>query len=210
MAGQYFVDKVLNTTVQKDPWQHQIVQDSLPKAMFSRLQQQCEQFLHTDVQRNMGDVRSDRMYIFPDQFKDYNIDLYDELRDVATVILHNARQLTQGLYTDPRWYDSLTVYAHIAVVPPMPATEFTIHEEAMDKIWSSVTYVAPEVNVGTKMYTAPDESAFVSEAEWRPNNSFIFCGQKGVTWHKFQSDQHSNRISLNLFLMSDKRKKYFV
>ncbi len=209
MADQYFVDKVLNTTVQKDPWQHQIVQDSLPTAMFARLQQQCKQFLHTDVQSHMGDVKSDRMYIFPEQFSQHGIDLYDELQDVATAILHNAKRLT-GVYSNPRWYNSLTVYAHIAVVPPMPADTFNIHEEAMDKIWSSVTYVAPEVNVGTKMYTKRDESAFVAEAEWRPNNSFIFCGQKGVTWHKFQSDEHTNRISLNLFLMSDKRKKYFV
>lgn len=209
MAGQYFVDKVLNTTVQKDPWQHQIVGDSLPQAMFERLQQQCEQFLHTDVQQNMGDVKSDRMYIFPDQFRDYGIDLYDELQDVATAILHNAKGLTD-MYSNPRWYDSLTVYAHIAVVPPRPADTFNIHEEAMDKIWSSVTYVAPETNVGTRMYTERQESAFVAEAEWRPNNSFIFCGEKGVTWHKFQSDEHSNRISLNLFLMSDRRKKYFV
>mgnify|MGYP001309238911 CR=1 FL=1 len=34
--------------------------------------------------------------------------------------------------------------------------------EGLEKIWSSVTYITPEINVGTKMYTHQDEKAFVN------------------------------------------------
>ena len=202
MAGQYYLDKVLNTPVQSTPWQHQIIQDSLPYDVFSRLQSQCEQFLNLDIEGKLK-------FIFPQEFKDYDIDLYDEVRDVAQNILDNAKRLTKDLYNKPRWYDSLTVYTHISITPPLPY-KFDIHEEGIEKIWSSVTYVAPIRNIGTKMYTKNDESTFVAEAEWLPNSTFIFCGEKGVTWHSYESSETTNRITLNYFLMSDKRGKRFI
>jgi hypothetical protein len=202
MAGQYYLNKVLNAPVQSTPWQHQIIQDSLPTDVFSRLQSQCEQFLNTDIEGKLK-------FIFPEEFVDYDIDLYDEVRDVAQNILDNAKRLTKDLYKKPRWYDSLTVYTHISITPPLPY-KFDIHEEGMEKIWSSVTYVAPIRNVGTKMYTKNDESTFVAEAEWLPNSTFIFCGKKGVTWHSYESSETTNRITLNYFLMSDKRGKRFI
>ena len=202
MAGQYYLNKVLNAPVQSTPWQHQIIQDSLQYDVFSRLQSQCEQFLNIDIEGKLK-------FIFPEEFVDYDIDLYDEVRDVAQNILDNAKRLTKDLYKNPRWYDSLTVYTHISITPPLPY-KFDIHEEGMEKIWSSVTYVAPIKNVGTKMYTKNDESTFVAEAEWLPNSTFIFCGEKGVTWHSYESSETTNRITLNYFLMSDKRGKRFI
>jgi len=202
MAGQYYLDKVLNTPVQSTPWQHQIIQESLPTDVFVKLQSQCEQFLNIDIEGKLK-------FVFPNEFREYNIDLYDEVRDIAQHILDNAKRLTKDLYTNPRWYDSLTVNCHISITPPLPY-KFDIHEEGIEKIWSSVTYVAPIKNVGTKMYTKNDESTYVSEAEWKPNSTFIFCGQKGVTWHSYESSEATNRITLNYFLMSAKRKKYFI
>lgn len=202
MAGQYYLNKVLNAPVQSNPWQHQIIQDSLPYDVFSRLQSQCEQFLNIDIEGKLK-------FIFPEEFVDYDIDLYDEVRDIAQHILDNAKRLTKDLYKNPRWYDSLTVYTHISITPPLPY-KFDIHEEGMEKIWSSVTYLSPIRNVGTKMYTKNDESTFVAEAEWLPNSTFIFCGEKGVTWHSYESSETTNRITLNYFLMSDKRGKRFI
>ena len=210
MAGQYFVDQVLNSTVNDTPWQHQLVRNSLPTDVFARLRQQCEQFLHHEyTDEEMAKSGIDRKFISPDQFKDYGIDLYDEIRDVAQKVLDNAHQLTKGLYSNPRWYDRLTVYAHIAVVPSIDHIVNKIHEEEAQKMWSSVTYIAPDQNLGTLMYTAKDESTLMAEAEWRPNNSFIFCGQKGVTWHKYQSSGVP-RVSFNMFLLDATRKKYLV
>ena len=202
MAGDYYIDKVLNSPIINEPWQHQIVDQSLPTDVFKRLETQCEQFLNLDTEGNLK-------FIFPHEFEDYNIDLYEEVHSIGLQILEKAENLTRGLYKNPRWYGGLTVYAHISITPPLPY-KFDIHEEGLEKIWSSVTYVTPTKNVGTKMYTAKDENTYVSEAEWKPNSTFIFCGQKGVTWHSYESSETTNRITLNYFLMSDKRGKRFI
>jgi hypothetical protein len=99
--------------------------------------------------------------------------------------------------------------SHISITPPLPY-KFYIHQEGLEKIWSSVTYVTPEKNVGTKMYTAQNEKAFIKEAVWNPNSTFIFCGQKGKTWHSYESDQATNRITLNLFLMKDNKHCFYT
>lgn len=201
MAGQHYLNKVLNSPVQADPWQHQMIEHSLPTDMFERLQTQCQQFLHTD---NGGKLK----FVFPNEFTDYGIDLYDEVYSIGKEIYDNAKTLTD-LYAKPRWYNDLTVYAHISITPPLPY-KFHIHEEGLEKIWSSVTYVTPEKNIGTKMYTTENESSFVKEALWEPNSTFVFCGQKGVTWHSYESSETTNRITLNYFLMSAKRGKRFI
>ena len=202
MAGDYYIDKVLTSPIINEPWQHQIVDESLPTDVFQRLETQCEQFLNLDTEGNLK-------FIFPHEFNDYNINLYEEVYSIGSQILQKAENLTRGLYENPRWYGGLTVYAHISITPPLPY-KFDIHEEGLEKIWSSVTYVTPTKNVGTKMYTAKDENTYVSEAEWKPNSTFIFCGQKGVTWHSYESSETTNRITLNYFLMSDKRGKRFI
>jgi len=202
MAGDYYIDKVLTSPIINEPWQHQIVDESLPTDVFQRLETQCEQFLNLDTEGNLK-------FIFPHEFKDYSIDLYEEVYSIGSQILQKAENLTRGLYENPRWYGGLTVYAHISITPPLPY-KFDIHEEGLEKIWSSVTYVTPTKNVGTKMYTAKDENTYVREAEWKPNSTFIFCGQKGVTWHSYESSETTNRITLNYFLMSDKRGKRFI
>lgn len=202
MQGKYFVDKILNSPVIQKPWQHQIIDETIPDDTFVKLQQQCEQFLNLDTN---GQLR----FIFPHEFTDYNIDLYDEIHSIGLQVLENAKNLTFGLYANPRWYASLTVYAHISITPPLPY-KFHVHDEGLEKIWSSVTYVTPQQNIGTKMYTGSDANTFVSEAKWQPNSTFVFCGEKGKTWHSYESNQSVNRITLNYFLMSDKRGKRFI
>jgi len=202
MAGIYYINKVLNSPVLSEPWQHQIIEDTLPTDVFNRLHTQCQQFLNMDIQGKLK-------FVFPDEFDEYGIDLYDEVRAIGLQILERAEDITKKLYHKPRWYDGLTVYAHISITPPLPY-KFDIHEEGIEKIWSSVTYVTPEHNVGTKMYKTKSSDSFVDEAKWKPNSTFIFCGQQGVTWHSYESSESTNRITLNYFLMSDKRGKRFI
>ena len=96
----------------------------------------------------------------------------------------------------------MAVNAHISITPPLPF-KFYIHQEGLEKIWSSVTYITPEKNIGTKMYKEQRDDAFVKEAKWVPNTTFIFCGQRGKTWHSYESNQTTNRITFNFFLMKD-------
>ena len=196
--GKKFLDKCLNTKVISKPWHHQIIHNTLSKNVFEKLKMQCEKL---DIKRN------DLVHIVPKDYKKYNIDFYDETVSICKNLLENAEILC-GRYPKYRWFENLAVNAHISITPPLP-WKFYIHQESMEKIWSSVTYITPQKNVGTKMYTAESEQAFVQEAPWVPNTTFIFCGQQGKTWHSYESNQTTNRISLNLFIMSD-RKKCFL
>ena len=195
MIGKHFVSKCIDSTTINAPWSHQIIEDTLPQEEFVKLKDQC---------LNIKVPRDKLVHIFPKDFTDYNISFYDQMHDMAKTILANAKQLCDP-YPDSRWSEDLSVNAHITVTPPLPY-KFHIHQEGLEKIWSSVTYISPEVNVGTKMYTEPKEEAFVKEAEWKPNSSFIFCGQQGKTWHSYESNQTQQRITLNLFLVKSSSK----
>ena len=161
----------------------------MPKDSFKKLRECCEK---------INIESADPKFLYPKDFKDYNIDFEDEIYSIAKAILENAKVLC-GQYPKYRWFQNLDVNAHIAIIPPLH--KFKVHHESTKKIWSSVTYITPEKNIGTKMYTAQNEKAFIKEAVWNPNSTFIFCGQQGKTWHSYESDQTTNRITLNLFLI---------
>jgi hypothetical protein len=198
MIGNYFLDSCLNSTVINEPWDHQIINDTLPHKDFNTLRKECERL----------SVPNDKLVtIYPKDFNDYNISFYDQIHDISKNIIDNAKQLCDK-YSKHRWFKDLAVNAHISVTPPLPY-KFYIHQEGLEKIWSSVTYVTPENNVGTKMYTEQKEDTFVKEAEWKPNSTFIFCGQQGKTWHSYESDQTKQRITLNLFLMKDNKRCFY-
>jgi len=198
MIGNYFLDSCLNSTVINEPWGHQIINDTLPHKDFNTLRKECERL----------SVPNDKLVtIYPKDFNDYNISFYDQIHDISKNIIDNAKQLCDK-YSKHRWFKDLAVNAHISVTPPLPY-KFYIHQEGLEKIWSSVTYVTPENNVGTKMYTEQKEDTFVKEAEWKPNSTFIFCGQQGKTWHSYESDQTKQRITLNLFLMKDNKRCFY-
>ena len=198
-VGERFLQKCLNTEVLHDPWPYQIIEDTLSTDVFAKLKKQCEQQL---------EIKTDKLiHIHPSQFNEYNIDFYDETVDICKNLFDNVKQLHE-VYPEYRKYPTLGINAHISITPPLPY-KFYIHQEGLEKTWSSVTYITPEINVGTKMYSAQTENAFVKEAEWKPNSTFIFCGQQNKTWHSYESNQNTNRITFNLFIMKHRSKKCF-
>ncbi len=200
IEGERFLDKCLLTEVITDPWPHQILQDTLSNQMFEKLQQQCIDKFNFPTK--------ELHHIFPRNYKEYNLDFYDETVDICKTLLKNYKKLCEK-YPNHRTYPNLGINAHISITPPLPY-KFHIHQEGLEKIWSSVTYITPEKNIGTKMYTAQTESAFVKEAPWVPNSTFIFCGQEGHTWHSYESDQDTNRITFNLFIQKTRKNKCFI
>ena len=200
IEGNRFLNKCLATDVSKDPWPHQILQNTLSDELFKKLQQQCVDKFNFPTK--------ELHHIFPRNYEKYNLDFYDETVDICKTLLGNYKKLCEK-YPTHRTYPNLGIYAHISITPPLPY-KFHIHQEGLEKIWSSVTYITPEKNVGTKMYTAQTESAFVKEAPWVPNSTFIFCGQEGHTWHSYESDQDTNRITFNLFIQKTRKNKCFI
>ena len=59
------------------------------------------------------------------------------------------------------------------------------------------------------MYSTQNENALVKEAKWNPNSTFIFCGQERKTWHSYESNEKTNRITFNLFIMKYRKKVTF-
>ena len=198
--GKKFLENCLTSKVVHDPWPHQVLNNTLSTDTFTKLRDQCIEKLNFKT--------TELHHIFPDDFKKWGIDFYDETVDICTNLLKNIKEVC-GVYPKHRTYPYLGVNAHISVTPPLPY-KFHIHQEGLEKIWSSVTYITPEKNVGTKMYNAQFKSAFVKEAPWVPNNTFIFCGQEGYTWHSYESDQETNRITLNLFIQKTRKNKCFI
>ena len=200
IEGKRFFDKCLATNVSMDPWPHQIIEDTLSHELFGKLQQQCVEKFNFPTK--------ELHHIFPRSYKEYNLDFYDETVDICKTLLKNYKKLCEK-YPSYRTYPNLGINAHISITPPLPY-KFHIHQEGLEKIWSSVTYITPTTNVGTKMYTAQTESAFVKEAPWVPNSTFIFCGKEGHTWHSYESDQETNRITFNLFIQKTRKNKCFI
>ena len=194
-----FISECLTTKVDLNPWPHQIIQDTFSIETFTKLRKQCEEKLNFETK--------ELLHIFPNDFKKWGIDFYDETLDICKKLLQNAEILC-GRYPKYRWYPNLGVNAHISITPPM-RYKFYIHQEGIEKIWSSVTYITPENNVGTKMYSTQNENALVKEAKWNPNSTFIFCGQENKTWHSYESNQNTNRITFNLFIMKWRKKCFY-
>ena len=197
--GQRFIDKCLSTPVIDEPWPHQIIDETLDKDVFEKLQAQCELHLTRPIK--------ELIQITPTQYKDYGIDFIDETQDICEKLYDNMKAL-HDVYPNYRHYLNMGINVHISVAPPLP-WKFYIHQEGIEKTWSSVTYITPKDNVGTKMYSKQNEKNFVQEAKWKPNSTFILCGQQNKTWHSYESNQTSNRITLNFFIMKTRKNKCF-
>ena len=197
--GQRFVDKCLTSQVHDEPWPYQVIEDTLEESIFQKLRQQCEPHLTMPI--------TELVQITPTQFKDYGIDFIDETQDICEKLFANIKAI-HDVYPNYRHYPNMGINVHISVAPPLP-WKFYIHQEGIEKTWSSVTYITPDDNVGTKMYSKQNENNFIKEAKWKPNSTFIFCGQQNKTWHSYESNQTSNRITLNFFIMKVRKGKCF-
>lgn len=199
-AGARFLQKCLDTPINMEPWPHQVLDNTFDDTVFNKLK--------TISTTKLAHIITDKLiHIHPAQYEDYGIDFYDETLDICDTLYKNLKNITDK-FPECRQFKNLGVNAHVSITPPLPF-KFYIHQEGLEKIWSSVTYISPEKNVGTKMYTAQNEDAFVKEAEWVPNSTFIFCGKQGKTWHSYESNQLTNRITFNLFIMKYRSKKCF-
>ena len=204
MLGKNFVDKCLKSEILTNPWVHTITDSHINEKEFDNLRSQCEKLLDIrmkDMPTHKGrtakyDITEN--HITPEHFKAFNIDWYDQILDISKNVYEHRKELCD-VFPKHRWYDELVVTAYIGVTPPAPY-DHHIHSETLSKVWSSVTYITPEKNCGTKMYTENKKECLVKEAQWKPNLTMIFAGIDGKTWHSYNSTEQSNRITLNLFI----------
>ena len=208
MLGKDFVEKCISTAVLTDPWPHTVTNDHINADSFDKLLNSCQNLLEINLRDMPTHKKTTENHIQPKDFKSFGIDWYDEIHEISEQIYKNAKILCD-VFPEHRWFDNLCVSSYIGVTPPAPY-DHIIHQETVSKIWSSVTYITPETNCGTKMYTKEDKNTLVKEAPWKPNTTMIFAGVEGKTWHSYNSTEESNRITLNFFIKNkDVTKQYF-
>ena len=127
--GKRLIEKCLAAEVQMKPWPYQIIDDTLSNPAFAKLQKGCDTNLKLET--------TQLHHIFPDQYKEWGIDFYDETVDICTNLLKNIKKLV-SVYPSSRSYEHLGVNAHISITPRLPY-KFHIHHEGLEKIWSAVT-----------------------------------------------------------------------
>ena len=208
MLGKNFVDKCLNSKVLTDPWPHTVTENHLDQKEFNSLLNDCNRLLEIKLKDMPIYKGVTENHIIPQHFKDFNINWYDQILDISKNIYENRKKLCD-VFLEHRWVDDLIVTAYVGVTPPAPYSHI-LHQETISKIWSSVTYITPEKNCGTKMYTEGKKESLVKEAQWKPSSTMIFAGIEGKTWHSYNSTEESNRITLNFFIKNKEGlKEYF-
>ena len=140
-------------------------------------------------------------YLYPVQWKEYNIDFWDEIQSIGKAVLKNARELCSGLRAPKyRWYKKLGINAHVKIDPPLPY-DYYIHADQAEKVWSCVTYISPEKNIGTRLYTGKTENTLAKTLPWKPNDTIAFCGDTEKSFHSYSNNQMLNRYTLCIFLI---------
>ena len=93
--------------------------------------------------------------------------------------------------------------------------KYEIHDDIPAKLLSTVIYLKPEENLGTILHPCPqyvlgNRIAFPNEnfvIKWKASRAMIFSriGQK--TWHSFQGDGKSNRLTFLINVGTNKMKE---
>ena len=198
MLGKNFVAKCLQSEIIKDPWAHTITENHIDKEEFDKLKYQCRKLLDIKMEDMPTYKGQTENQIHPKRFKEFGIDWHEQILEISRSIYENRSELSNH-FSEHRWYHNLCVTAYVGVQPPKPY-KHEIHDETASKIWSSVTYITPNTNCGTMMYTENKPESLFKEAPWKLNSTMIFCGVHNKTWHSYESTENSNRVTLNFFL----------
>ena len=86
--------------------------------------------------------------------------------------------------------------------------KFPIHDDIPDKILSCTVYLSPEKNAGTIFYSNKKGEGR-KQIEWKPNRAVFFVRNEMTTWHSYEGDGISNRITLNYNLKTYKIKDVY-
>ena len=79
--------------------------------------------------------------------------------------------------------------------------KYQIHDDVPHKLLSTVIYLYPEDNFGTFLHSSLEAKEGFNPSnttgiKWKKNRAFIFPRINKKTWHSFQGDGKSNRLTL--------------
>lgn len=172
-------------------WQYKVYKDFLDKSDFNKLR---------------DNILNDNLM----QYHNFNEGQYRRFLDYDP-----TPQIAETLkdFNKHRDYNELKKFIHYAVTPKNFVHK--VHDEADYKIMSAIIYLSPEVSCGTFLHDKFENPSETIEVEWEPNTLMVFCGEKKVTWHHFESIG-AHRYTYNYFLVDSTKintpgyKKYAI
>ncbi len=110
---------------------------------------------------------------------------------------------------------SLYEYSDFTIIVTRKNSKFPIHDDTPRKLLSGVIYLEPQKNSGTIFYS-DKKGSNKNNIEWRQNRAVFFSRRERETWHSYEGDGLSNRITLvynlntnNIKAVYDVEKKNF-
>jgi hypothetical protein len=184
----------LNAPVISEPWPHQIIDNFFSPDEFKVIEQTAKQ-LSSIFSKEI--ITSDNCLNIAEALAYIS-------EEAATIILKSNRYLLDNISTTISNYPNCRTFKNVISIPtfhilPPNVPPQKVHDEAYDKISSTVVYLYPEFSTGTAMFKSSNRDSFFKEIEWSQNRAMLFCGEKEVTWHDFYSREHS-RVTLNYFI----------
>ena len=92
-------------------------------------------------------------------------------------------------------------YTKFDIVNIGPEYKFTIHDDQPETLLSTVVYLSPYDNTGTSFYDNKRGNN-KKNIKWKQNRALFFSRIERKTWHSFQGNGKTNRVTLILNLMT--------
>ena len=99
---------------------------------------------------------------------------------------------------------SLIDYSDFTIIKTKKNKKFPIHDDTFNKLLSCVVYLYPENNIGTFFYNTKNGKD-KNVIEWKINRAVFFSRIERETWHSYEADSTSDRITLIFNLMTKEK-----
>ena len=99
-------------------------------------------------------------------------------------------------------------YSDFTITVTSKNTKFPIHDDTPNKLLSGVIYLLPEINSGTYFYNTR-KGDNKTQIEWKANRAVFFSRIERETWHSYEGDKKSDRLTLVYNLMTTQIKKVY-
>lgn len=199
------INKVTETPISKQPWEHQEISGLFTDEAFKTIQDELIKLIPAFKE---NEKNHNGWWVFELEKLGMSKEVGDLIMEANKEILSVVEQWLP-LYSSPQKSDiGYFSIPRISYSAPGKGIEEMHHDaEKDDKTMICVTYVYPNKNRGTRLYTTSDLESFHHETKFAPNTGFIFAPVDNVTWH----DVHVNteeRIGIGLYYEPLERSYY--
>jgi hypothetical protein len=186
------IANIKNTQLLTDPWPHKIVDNMFDQSTLSKLVEAANA-----LSKYAEEGKSKSIWL--NQLNQYGID--DDVVEIITSITNELLDNVSNLVDDFP-YNTKSTSGYFAI-PKFEVSgkhyQFPIHADSSNKTILFITYLDPQVQRGTLLYTSEDEKDFVHEVDWAPNRAFVMCPKNNdFNWHTWKNTLDSARVTLNI------------